>query len=71
MQHFKVRTHSYVFNTGGRYYNFICNEPLETGGAIYTGIDDDSHYFASHCSFEVMGLPKDKAKKIIAASKGG
>ncbi|XP_065054282.1 uncharacterized protein LOC135683065 isoform X5 [Rhopilema esculentum] len=71
IRHYKVRTNSYVFQVAGRYYNFICNEPLSKGGKIYTGIDDDTRYFADRCSFEILGIPKDKAKQQIKNRPGG
>ncbi|XP_065054278.1 uncharacterized protein LOC135683065 isoform X1 [Rhopilema esculentum] len=62
IQHFKVSTHSYVFQVAGRYYNFICNIAISKGGQLYTGIDDDSKYFADRCSYDMIDIKDDEVK---------
>ena len=54
-----------MLQVGGRYYNFICNKPKNENYRMFTGIDDDSKYFADRCSYGFFDIPEDQVKKKV------
>ena len=65
IKHYKIRTKSYIFQVAGRYYNFICNKPKKEKYMLYTGIDDNSRFFADRCSYGLAKIEKKKVQAIL------
>ena len=54
-----------MLQVGGRYYNFVCNKAKNESYRMYTGIDDDSKYFADRCSYGFFDIPEHQVKKKL------